>query len=153
MSIGTGVILPVALQEIDAAPHAQAAAQGDHEGLQNVDCAVEKFHRFTSIISKCCCWIAASFSGGAGFFFVRQVDFVKVKDFLIDRSLISHIEAGKRGCTVDMLVQLSELFNVSLDLLILGRETVTSLDDEVKAHLRSVISGLISYLEMLMKKI
>ncbi len=52
-----------------------------------------------------------------------------------------------------MLVQLSELFNVSLDLLILGRETVTSLDDGVKAHLRSVISGLISYLEMLMKKI
>ncbi len=75
------------------------------------------------------------------------------KKLNIDRSLISHIEAGKRGCTVDMLVQLSELFNVSLDLLILGRETVTSLDDEVKAHLRSVISGLISYLEMLMKKI
>ena len=44
MSIGTGVVLPVALQEIDAAPHAQAAAQGDHKGLQNVDCAVEKFH-------------------------------------------------------------------------------------------------------------
>lgn len=75
------------------------------------------------------------------------------KKLNIDRSLISHIEAGKRGCTVDMLVQLSELFNVSLDFLILGRETVTSLDDEVKAHLRSVISGLISYLEMLMKKI
>lgn len=75
------------------------------------------------------------------------------KKLNIDRSLISHIEAGKRGCTVDMLVQLSELFNVSLDLLILGRETVTSLDDGVKAHLRSVISGLISYLEMLMKKI
>ena len=30
----------------------------------------------------------------------------------IDRSLLSHIEAGKRGCSVDLLVQLSEFFNV-----------------------------------------
>lgn len=75
------------------------------------------------------------------------------KELNIDRSLISHIEAGKRGCTVDMLVQLSVLFNVSLDLLILGKETVTSLDDEVKAHLRSVVGELIGYLEMFIKKI
>ena len=39
----------------------------------------------------------------------------------IDRSLLSHIEAGKRGCSVDLLVQLSEFFNVTLDLLVLGR--------------------------------
>lgn len=40
----------------------------------------------------------------------------------IDRSLISHVEAGKRGCSVDLLVRFSDLFNVSLDLLILGKE-------------------------------
>ena len=40
----------------------------------------------------------------------------------IDRSLLSHIEAGKRGCSVDLLIQLSDFFNVSLDLLVLGKE-------------------------------
>ena len=45
MSIGTRVVLPVALQEIDAAPHAQAAAQSDNEGLQNVDCTVKELHK------------------------------------------------------------------------------------------------------------
>lgn len=38
----------------------------------------------------------------------------------VDWSLLSHIEAGKRGCSVDLLVQLSDLFGVILDLLILG---------------------------------
>lgn len=33
----------------------------------------------------------------------------------IDRSLLSHIEAGKRGCSVDLLIQLSRFFDVSLD--------------------------------------
>lgn len=40
----------------------------------------------------------------------------------IDRSLLSHVEAGKRGCSIDLFVRLSEFFNVSLDLLILGEE-------------------------------
>ena len=39
----------------------------------------------------------------------------------IDRSLLSHIEAGKRGGSVDLLIQLSSFFDVSLDLLILGK--------------------------------
>ncbi len=39
----------------------------------------------------------------------------------VDRSLLSHIEAGKRGCSVDLLVQMSDLFGVILDLLILCR--------------------------------
>ena len=42
------------------------------------------------------------------------------KKLRVDRSLLSHIEAGKRGCSVDLLVQLSDLFGVILDLLILG---------------------------------
>ena len=33
MSIGRGVILAVAFQKVDAAPHAKAAAQGDDQGL------------------------------------------------------------------------------------------------------------------------
>lgn len=39
----------------------------------------------------------------------------------VDRSLLSHIKAGKHGCSVDLLVRLSDLFGVTLDLLILGR--------------------------------
>lgn len=42
----------------------------------------------------------------------------------IDRSLLSHIEAGKRGCSVDLLIQLSDFFDVSLDLLVLGKDLV-----------------------------
>ena len=37
MSIGGRVVLAVTFQEVDAAPHAQAAAQGDDQSLQNID--------------------------------------------------------------------------------------------------------------------
>ncbi len=39
----------------------------------------------------------------------------------IDRSFYSRVEAGKCGCSVDLLVQLSDLFVVSLDYLVLGK--------------------------------
>ena len=45
MSIGRGVILAVAFQKVDAAPHAKAAAQGDDQGLQYVDGTVEEIHK------------------------------------------------------------------------------------------------------------
>lgn len=45
MSIGRRVVLAVTLQKVDAAPHAQAAAQGDHQGLQYVDSVSEKIHK------------------------------------------------------------------------------------------------------------
>lgn len=47
-----------------------------------------------------------------------QEEFAKVLN--IDRSNLSRIESGKRSCSVDLFVQLSDLFNVSLDYLILG---------------------------------
>ena len=45
MSIGRGVVLAVAFQKVDAAPHAKAAAQGDDQGLQYVDGTVEEIHK------------------------------------------------------------------------------------------------------------
>ena len=45
MSIGTGIVIAVPLHEVDHAPHGKASAKGDNEGLQNVNCAVEKFHK------------------------------------------------------------------------------------------------------------
>ena len=67
----------------------------------------------------------------------------------IDRSLLSHIEAGKRGCSVDLLVQLSEFFNVTLDLLVLGRGQ-ESVD---KTALKEEIAQLMDHLEAFQNKL
>ena len=44
MSIGTGVVRAVALQQVDNAPDAEARAQRDNEGLQSGDSGCEKCH-------------------------------------------------------------------------------------------------------------
>lgn len=64
----------------------------------------------------------------------------------IDRSLLSHIEAGKRGCSVDLLIQLSDFFDVSLDLLVLGKENAVSGEAKRKL-LKSDLTELIERLE------
>ena len=38
----------------------------------------------------------------------------------IDRSNLSRIENGAKGCSVDLFVHMSELYHVSLDFLVLG---------------------------------
>ena len=70
----------------------------------------------------------------------------------IDRSLLSHVEAGKRGCSVDLLVQLSNIFNVSLDLLVLGKEEAPS-GPKARSLLKSDITELISRLEALKREL
>ena len=65
----------------------------------------------------------------------------------IDRSFYSRIEAGKSGCSVDLFVQLSELFHVSLDYLILGRYSVAPFKDEEKLQLKEDIEELIDHLQ------
>ena len=67
----------------------------------------------------------------------------------IDRSLISHVEAGKRGCSVDLLVRFSDLFNVSLDLLILGKEKSGLSSAAGRKQLKEDIAKLIEHLEAL----
>lgn len=64
------------------------------------------------------------------------------KKLNIDRSLLSHIEAGKRGCSVDLFVRLSVLFGVSLDLLILGKEQPTKSRKMLKADVADLINRL-----------
>lgn len=66
----------------------------------------------------------------------------------IDRSLLSHIEAGKRGCSVDLLIQFSDFFGVSLDLLVLGKEKHAPGESNRKL-LKSNIAELIDRLEVL----
>ena len=45
MSICTWIVVTITFQKVNHAPHTQASAQGDHQGLEHFDCAVEKFHR------------------------------------------------------------------------------------------------------------
>ena len=47
MSIRARVVIAVTFQQVDDAPDTEAGSQCDNEGLQNVDCAVEKFHTVT----------------------------------------------------------------------------------------------------------
>lgn len=43
-------------------------------------------------------------------------------DLSISREALSHYENGKRSPDVDMLIKLSNYFNVSIDFLINGKE-------------------------------
>lgn len=48
----------------------------------------------------------------------------------VNRSFLSYIEAGEKGCSVDLLVQLSQLFCVTIDYLVLGKNEL-SMEEEV----------------------
>ena len=64
----------------------------------------------------------------------------------IDQSYYGRIETGKRGCPVDLFVQLSDLFGVSLDYLILGKSS-NGLSKRVNAaQLKSDIAALMEHL-------
>ena len=45
MSICAGVVVAVALKQIDNAPNAEARAQRDNEGLKNTNRRIEKCHK------------------------------------------------------------------------------------------------------------
>ena len=65
----------------------------------------------------------------------------------IDQSYYGRIETGKRGCPVELLVQLSDLFGVSLDYLILGRSSSGSSKSVNAAQLKSDIAALMKHLD------
>lgn len=66
----------------------------------------------------------------------------------IDRSVLSRIEIGKYTCSVELLAQMSSLFDVSLDYLVLGKECTK---DTVR--LKESIQELIQHLEHFKKAI
>ena len=45
MSIRTGVVVAIAFQQVDDAPHAETGTEGDNESLENGDCLIKKFHK------------------------------------------------------------------------------------------------------------
>ena len=64
------------------------------------------------------------------------------KELSIDRSLLSHIESGKRGCSVDLFVRFSDFFDVSLDFLILGKNQLANDRSVLKMDITELISRL-----------
>ena len=75
----------------------------------------------------------------------RRTQEMLAKELGIDRSLLSHIEAGKRGCSVDLFVRLSDFFDVSLDLLILGKDQHTRDKNMLRTDIEELISRLESF--------
>lgn len=71
----------------------------------------------------------------------------------MDRSFLSRIEAGRKGCSVDLFVQFSDFFHVSLDVLILGEESDKALKDKSKAQLKADIAGLIDRLTLFQERL
>lgn len=71
----------------------------------------------------------------------------------IDRSLLSHVEAGKKGCSVDLLIQLSSFFKVSIDYIVLGvvRSDWTKPNSvgQIKENIESLICHLEAFSKML----
>jgi hypothetical protein len=49
MSISPGIVVAVALKQIDNAPDTQARAQSDYQSLQNTYCRIEKCHIVSSL--------------------------------------------------------------------------------------------------------
>ena len=65
----------------------------------------------------------------------------------IDQSYYGRIETGKRGCSVELFVQLSDIFGVSLDYLILGKSNNSSSKRVNAAQLKSDIAALMEHLD------
>lgn len=76
-----------------------------------------------------------------------QNEFAKVLN--TNQSFLSRIEAGQKGCSVDMFIQLSEFFHVSLDALILGMEPDVALEAERKERMKADITEVIDKLTQL----
>ena len=62
----------------------------------------------------------------------------------IDRSYYNRIEAGKKGCSIELFIQFSKLFHVSLDYLVMGRCLLESID---KTQIKEDIETLIEHLQ------
>lgn len=64
----------------------------------------------------------------------------------IDRSSLSNIENGAKPCSIDLLIRLSEIYGVSLDYLVLGRDVDGR---ATKERLRALIEALSALMESL----
>ena len=71
----------------------------------------------------------------------------------INQGSLSRIEFGSKGCSVDLFIQFSEFFHVSLNALILGIEPDESQEVERNARLKADIAKLIDQLTLLKEQL
>ena len=80
----------------------------------------------------------------------KKLDQIELAELLnVSHGYISRIESGKKGCSVDLMIQISEIFGTSLDYLILGK----CHDVLDAAHLKENIQHLIEDLEPFQAKL
>ena len=71
----------------------------------------------------------------------------------LNQSSLSRIELGNKGCSVDLFIQFSEFFHVSLDALILGAEPDAVREPERNMRLKADIAELIEQLTQLKEQL
>ncbi len=55
---------------------------------------------------------------------------------------IGRIEIGRRGCSIDLLIELSNYFDVSLDYLVLGKDHSTPIAKQIVRWLIRALTDL-----------
>lgn len=65
----------------------------------------------------------------------------------ISRTFYSRVETGEKGCSIDLFVQVSNLFHVSLDYLILGKYSNNLLVSADRVQIKKDIATLMAHLE------
>lgn len=58
----------------------------------------------------------------------------------VDRRTLSNIETAQKGCSVDMLIRITEVYDVTLDYLLMGNDLNGK---NLKVNLDSIIQQLI----------
>ncbi len=66
----------------------------------------------------------------------------------IDRSNLSRIESGRRGCSMDLLIQLSSIFGVTLDYIVFGQDRPDWVTTDSRERLKVGLEQLINQLEV-----
>ena len=51
LAISSGVVIAVALEQVNCAPNGEAGTESDHEGLEDIDCAVKEIHNIVAGIN------------------------------------------------------------------------------------------------------
>lgn len=63
------------------------------------------------------------------------------KELNINRSYLSRIESGQKGSSVDLLIQISEFFHVSLDYVVMGKGFIDN-RNQLKVEVLELINHL-----------
>lgn len=71
----------------------------------------------------------------------------------IGTSLLDDLEAGKKECPVELVVQFSNIFGVTINMLVLGKEHEKSLSEADRSHLIDEITRVLAELEELKERL